>query len=142
MHDLKFTATVAALGAAIAVPPEATYLGIPVGVLLAAFAGALFGLAYTPPEKWGALVSVPAGPALKRYGFIGLRACGMLFTLTSIAVVSAWSVATAPYLPLLSWAKGIPAIPAAGLLAFAGQHLIPRALNAAGRWMDNRGKTP
>ncbi len=140
MHDVKFTATVSALVAAVAVPPEAHYLGIPVGVLLAAFAGALFGLAYTPPEKWGDLVKVPAGPAIKRYGWISLRACGMLFTLSGIAVVSAWSVATAPFLPLFAWTKGIPAIPAAGLLAFAGQHLIPRALNAMSRWIDGRGK--
>lgn len=140
MQDVKFTATLSALVAAVAVPPEAEYLGIPVSVLLAAFAGALFGLAYTPPEKWGALVKVPEGPALKRYGWISLRACGMLFTLSGIAVVSAWAVATAPYLPMLSWAKGIPAIPAAGLLGFAGQHIIPRGLGAISRWMDARGK--
>lgn len=140
MHDLKFTATLSALVAVVAVPPEVTYLGIPVGVLLAAYAGALFGLAYTPPEKWGALVKVPAGPALTRYGWISLRAMGMLFTLSGIAVVSAWAVATAPFFPLLKWAEGIPAIPAAGLLAFAGQHIIPRALSAMSRWVDNRGK--
>ena len=121
---------------------HATGIGWPAaGVLLASCAGALFGLAYTPPEKWGKLLDVPNGEPWRRYTVIFFRACGLLFTLTAIAFASGWAVAVVPYMPGLTWAQAVPAIPAAGLLSFAGQYVVPRSLAAAGRWLDNRGKT-
>ena len=62
MSDLKLTAlatAAAGVGAAAAtVQPE--ILGAPIGMLLAAHAGALFGLSRTPPEQWGSLLVIPA----------------------------------------------------------------------------------
>lgn len=134
MPDSKLTAVVtvaAALAPAVVAQPD--ILGIPPGVLLAACAGALFGLAYTPPEAWGRLLAVPAATGWPRYGWIGLRAGGLVFTLLANALACSWAVAALPHLPGMAWAKGIPGMPAAGLLAFAGQHIIPKALDWLGR---------
>lgn len=132
----------AAVGAgltATVVTQQALFLGIPAGVLLAAFAGALFGLAYTQPEAWGRLLSIPPGSRLARLGWIVLRAGGLLTTLAAIALVSGWSPSVLPHVPGFGWAKDIPQVPFAGFLAFTGQRFIPRAFSAGERWLDNRG---
>lgn len=128
---------VAGVTAAV-VQAQPMILGIPAGVLLAACAGALFGLAYTHPEAWGRLLSIPPGSRLYRIGWVILRASGLLTTLCAIALVSAWAVSVVPHVPMLTWSADVPPIPFAGLLAFAGQRVIPRALAAAERWLDRR----
>lgn len=132
--DLATGASVATL----VVQTQAEIVGIPSGVLLAACAGALFGLAYTKPEDWGRLVSIPAGTRMVRFGWVALRAFGLLFTLTTIAFVSGWAVSTMPHFPLFAWLAQVPPIPFAGLLAFSGQRIFPRALGAIERWLDRR----
>jgi hypothetical protein len=144
MTDTKFTAALGAIGALAAPAAGADdVLGIPLGVLLASCAGALFGLAYTPPEQWGRLLAIPNGSRLKRYSWVALRAGGLLFTLAAIAFVCAWLAIGIPHVPGMSWAVGIGPKPMAGILAFAGQHFVPRLLNAGARGIDSiRGKKP
>lgn len=132
---------VAAGAAAVAVQTGPMILGIPAGVLLAAFAGALFGLAYTAPDAWGRLLQIPEGSPAKRLGWIMLRAGGLCSTLCAIALAAAWSTAVLPHFPLLTFLASAPPMALAGLSAFAGQRLIPRALAAAERWFDRRAET-
>lgn len=140
MRDPQTLATaVAAAGTATLTIQGPEVLGIGVGVLMGACAGALFGLANTPPEKWGKLLKIPDGTPAKRYGWICLRAGGLVFTLAGIAFVAGWTATALPHFPLTTWTAPIPAIPLAGLLAYAGQHVFPRAISAATRWIDNRG---
>jgi len=127
---------------AVTVGTHPVFLGIPSDVLLAAFAGAMFGLAYTKPEAWGKLLDIPPGSALRRAGWLLLRSGGVAFTLSSIALASAWSVAVAPHFPMLEWTGEVPPIPLAGLLAYGGQRLIPKALDAGSRWFDRRAEKP
>lgn len=129
---------VAAGVTSVILPPHPALLGIPSDVLLAAFCGAMLGLGYTKPEAWGQLLSIPAGSRLKQIGWLLLRSGGIAFTVTTVAVVSAWSVAAAPHVPMLNWTGDIPPIPLVGLLSFGGQTLIPRALEAGARWFDRR----
>lgn len=114
-------------------------LGAQPGILLAAYAGALFGLAYTKPETWGRLLAIPAGSTLSQTGWFALRAGGLLFTLTMFAFLATWTVATAPHVPGAGWTGGLPPLPFAGLLAFGGQYLLPVALNSAGEWIKRKG---
>ncbi len=86
------TAAVATGFTATVVQTQAMILGIPAGVLLVACAGALFGLAYTKPEAWGALLAIPPGTRWRRIGWVLLRASGLLFTLAAVAFVSAWLI--------------------------------------------------
>ena len=125
---------------AVAVQTGPMILGIPAGVLLAAFAGALFGLAYTAPDAWGRLLVIPPGSPARRLGWLLLRAGGLLMTLCAIALASAWSVSVLPHFPMLTFLRDVPPIPFAGLGAFAGQRLIPRALAAGERWFDRRAE--
>jgi hypothetical protein len=127
---------------AVTLNAHPVFLGIPSDVLLAAFAGAMFGLAYTRPEAWGTLLDIPAGSTAKRAGWLLLRTGGVAFTLSSIAIASAWAIAVAPHFPLLTWTGDVPPIPLAGLLAYGGQRLIPKALEAGGRWLDRRAEKP
>jgi hypothetical protein len=63
--------------------------------------------------------------------------------MAGIAFVCGWIAVATPHVPGLAWTAGIGPKPVAGVLAFAGQHLVPRALNAGARWLDSiRGKTP
>lgn len=127
---------------AVTLNAHPVFLGIPSDVLLAAFAGAMFGLAYTRPEAWGTLLDIPPGSTAKRAGWLLLRTSGVAFTLSSIAIASAWAIAVAPHFPLLTWTGDVPPIPLAGLLAYGGQRLIPKALEAGGRWLDRRSEKP
>lgn len=143
MSDVKLAAlgaVAAAVAAASPVPPE--ILGAPLPLLLAAFAGALFALAQTPPAKWGSLLSLPTGfTGWQRYvAGIG-RGAGIMLALTSVAFVSAWTLALAPHF----WVKlkDAPLAPGAGLVAYGFQHVVPRAFAALGRRIDAwGGKTP
>lgn len=105
-----------------------TILGVPAGVLLAACAGALFGLAYTPPKLWQDLLAIPEGSAAKRATWVAVRSFSLAFTLAANAIASAWAVSAVPHVPGMGWTGGIPPVPAAGLLAFSAQHVIPHAL--------------
>lgn len=125
--------------AATVVTHQAMFLGIPAGVLLAAFAGALFGLAYTQPESWGRLLTIPPGSRWARVGWVVFRAGGLLTTVAGIALLSGWSPQVIPHVPGFGWAKEIPPVPFAGFLAFTGQRFIPRGFAAVERWLDNRG---
>lgn len=117
---------------AVAVQTGPIFLGIPAGVLLAACAGALFGLAYTKPETWAKLMAIPPGTRMSRVAWIAARACGLAFVLVSAAVASGWTVSAAPHVPGFGWTKDIPPVPFAGLLAFGAQRLIPWALAKLG----------
>lgn len=133
-------AGVAAGVTAVTVQTALIILGIPAAVLLAAFAGALFGLAYTAPDAWGRLLDIPAGTSATRLGWFLLRAGGLCVTLCAIALASAWSVSVLPYFPLLTFLRDVPEVPMAGITAFAGQRLIPHALSAGERWLDRRSE--
>lgn len=140
MSDLKFTALATAVAGAMAeaakIQPE--ILGAPIGALLAAHAGALFGLSKTPPEQWGSLLAIPGGVAPgARMAAVTRRAVGILFTLVANAFACAWVVAWLPH--FFESAKDAPLAAGAGLLAFGGQHLIPRAFKALGRRVDRWG---
>lgn len=140
MSELKFTALATAAAGVVAeiakVQPE--ILGAPVGVLLAAHAGALFGLSQTPPEKWGSLLVIPEGLSPGRRAMaVGRRALGIAFALVANAFACAWTVAWLPH--FVESAKNAPLAAGAGLLAFGGQHLIPRAFKAAGQRLDSWG---
>lgn len=142
MSDAKITAVLAAAGAIAAeaakVQPE--ILGAPVGLLLAAHAGAFFALARTPPERWGALF-VP-DPKLRggaRAWAIGLRTAGILSTVVVSGFVCAWAAAFAPH--IFTSLKNAPLAAGAGLLAFGGQTLIPKAFEALSRRLDAWGRS-
>lgn len=138
MHGAKIMAVVTGFLAfvpAAVVAPDSV-LGVPPSVLLAACAGALFGLAYTPPERWGTLLKIPEGTAWKRRAWVVLRAGGLVFTLVANAFACSWATQAVPHVPLLTFTAGIPAAALAGLLAFGSQHIIPRALQAAVRKLD------
>lgn len=127
---------VAAGVTAVTLPAHPVFLGIPSDVLLAAFAGAMLGLAYTKPEAWGKLLDIPPGSRTKRLGMLLVRALGLVFTLAGIAVASSWGVSVAPHVPAFRWTGDIPPVPFAGFLSFAGQRLIPAALSGASKWLD------
>lgn len=109
-------------------------LGIPVDVLLAACAGALFGLAYTRPETWQRIMALPDAKPWRVALFILVRALGLVFTLACNALLAGWVVAILPHLPLAAWTAKIAPQPFAGVLAFAGQFAIPRAIRAIEEW--------
>ena len=121
---------------AVAVQTGPLLLGIPAGVLLAACAGALFGLAYTKPEVWARLMAIPDGTRASRFVWVVVRASGLAFTLLGAALACGWAVSAAPHVPGFGWTGEIPPVPLAGLLAFGAQRLIPAALNAASRKLD------
>lgn len=140
MTELKFTALAAATAgvAAAAAKVQPEILGAPIGLLLAAHAGALFGLSQTPPEKWGSLLVIPKGLTASRHALaVSRRAFGIAFTLVANAFACAWAVAWLPH--FVESAKDAPLAAGAGLLAFGGQHLIPRVFKAAGQRVDSWG---
>lgn len=135
MLGAALTATAAATG----VPP--VILGAPAPLLLAAYAGALFSLAQTPPEKWGSLVTVPRTlKGWQRYLALLGRGAGIMFTVTSVAFVAAWGVALSPH--VVDKLKDAPLAPAAGILAYGFQLIVPRAFNAIGKRIDAWGGKP
>lgn len=139
MSELKYAALVV-VGAANVVPGVELVLGIPMAILLSGCAGAMFGMAYTPPEKWGKLLAAVNGPTWKRVLVMLVRAFGMLFTLTGIVFVAGWVTIAAPFMPFLNWLQPIPPAAVCGILSFAGQFWLPRLINAGNRWIDSRGK--
>lgn len=118
------------------IPADATMvLGIPVDVLLAACAGALFGLAYTKPETWERFMSpIPAKGTAKRSAWIAARVAGLAFTLACNALLAGWVVEIIPHLPMARWTANLAPQPFAGVLAFVGQFTIPRAIQAIDEW--------
>lgn len=141
MSDFNFPALIlasatAVVAAATKIQPE--LLGAPMGVLLAAHAGALFGLSQTPPEKWGKVLAIPERlTGMRRAWAVGYRAFGVLFTVTANAFLMAWVVVFMPH--IFTSLKTAPLAAAAGILAFGGQHLIPRMFKAAGDWVEGWG---
>ena len=130
---IELVAAGAAAGAMVA-PSEAAVLWIPSSVLLAACTGALLGLAYAPRSgRWQDIRSTALPSRLVKVALLAL-------TLAAVAVVSGWVVVTLPTLPRLGWTRVIPSGPLAGLLAFSGQHWLPRAINAGKAWIDRRAK--
>ena len=147
LEPVSAASAAAALGAAAvtvtAVPIEATpILGIPVDVLLAASAGALFGLAYTKPETWQRFMGLPAGTLAMRIGWTAARAAGLLFVLGCNALLAGWGVDIIPRVPGFGWTAAITAQAFAGVLAFAGQFLIPRGIRAVEDWRAPWSKAP
>ena len=141
MTDMKFAA-IAALGVVAAVPATApTVLGIPMPLLLACCAGAMFGLAYTPPEKWGRLLAIPNGPPWWRVLVMAARGGGLIFTLATIVFVMGWSAIAAPHVPGFSWTEKMPSEAIGGILSFAGQFWLPRFIDMGNRWLDGKNKT-
>lgn len=132
----KAAAAVAATAVTITAVPMAPepVLGIPVDVLLAAAAGALFGLAYTKPETWQRFMALPEGSPYARYGCAALLAIGLLFTLACNALLAGWATEVLPHLPMMKWTANVAPQPLAGILAFAGQFAIPRGIKAVEEW--------
>lgn len=126
-------------GAAVVAP---AILGVEAAVLLAACAGALFGLRYTDPDVWQRLLTPTEGPRWRRaLGFCG-RAAGLLFTVIATAYGCAWGVQILPHVELLgtspfAWMLKVPPVPMAGGFSFIGLWLIPRAMEKAElRWLS------
>lgn len=142
MRTVIDAAIVGGAATATIVTQQTMILGIPAGILLAAYAGALFGVAYTKPEAWGSLIAIPPGTRMARIGWVLLRAGGLLFTMTMFAFLASWSVASLPHVPLAGWTGQLPPQPFAGLLAWGGQYLLPIALQSAGSWIKRKGEGP
>jgi hypothetical protein len=140
MSDLKLAiATAAGAVASEMLPvPQPEILGAPLGMLLAAHAGALFALARTPPDKWGKLLEVDAGivGSARIYALLR-RSVGILFTVTATAFAAAWTAAWVPH--IFTSLKTAPLAAGAGLLAYIWQALLPRAFKALGNRLDAWG---
>lgn len=143
MSDVKLAAFGAVIATVVAITPAPpVILGAPLPLLLAAFAGALFSLAQTPPAKWGSLVALPKGLKgwTKALAIVG-RGAGIMLAVTGVAFASAWIVALSP----VFWdkLKDAPLAAGAGILAFAFQKIVPRGFDAIGKRIDAfGGKTP
>lgn len=135
---LKFAATSATAGAIAAVSQPIEMLGIPVSVLLAAMAGALFGLAYSPAGLWQRFVINDAKTRTEYAAKIAASAVALGFTLCAIALASCWIAQTIPHVPGFGWSANVPPVAFSGLVAFTGQHVLPRALALAAAWLDAR----
>jgi hypothetical protein len=140
MIDQRTTLLTAVAAAVVAeTVPVATVFGIAIGVLLAAHAGAFFGLAHTPPHRWTQLFSLPPDqPRWKRSMSLTWRVVGLLFTTSSNAFAISWAVTLAPHVPLLAWMAKMPLAAAAGFLAYGSQYLIVPAFEAGQRWIEAR----
>jgi hypothetical protein len=130
---------------ALTLQGQADVLGASPAMLLAAMAGALFGLSQKKPRVLARLQSQLAVTPAEAYGrrsvLVLVGGFGLMFVLVTNAFVSSWTAVAAPHVPLLaSLIGGVPEIPRAGLIGFGAQLLIPKALAAAGRWLDTRGK--
>jgi len=138
------TGAVAAAAVTITtVPPEhVAVLGIAADTLLAACAGALFGLAYTKPETWQRFMALPDGTLGERVLCATLRGAGLLFTLACNALLAGWCVEILPHLPSMTWTAKIAPQPFAGVLAFAGQFTIPKAIRAIDEWRAPWSRQP
>lgn len=142
MHDAKFTAVLAAAGAVAAevAPVQPEILGAPISLLLAAFAGAFFALSRTPPEKWGHFLKAKPGQTKLARGLdLARRTAGVLATVLVTGFVCAWAAAFAPH--VITSLKNAPLAAGAGLLAFGGQTLIPKAFEALSNRIDAWGRS-
>lgn len=118
--------------------PDTSVLGVPTNILLAALAGALFGLAYSPP---GTLQKVLPKKEHGRYeaaGHVSIQLIVVIFSLCANAVVASWAAQILPH--TIGLFKSVPHAPFAGALAFAAQNLIPKVFAAAGGWLEKRAK--
>lgn len=139
---LALLTAAAAAGAELLPGKPPTILGAPLGMLLAAHAGALFALARTPPNQWGSLLAIdPLAKGFERVLGIVRRALVILLSLEAAAFGCAWAVAFgAPFVVhFFPVAKDAPWPAAAGLLALGGQNLLTRFFEAAGRRIDRFG---
>ena len=86
----------------------------------------------------GSLLVIPAGLTAGQHALaVARRTIGIAFTLVANAFACAWAVAWLPH--FFSGAKDAPLAAGAGLLAYGGQFLIPRAFKAAGQRLDSWG---
>lgn len=141
MIDQRLTGVTALLTAIVAevAAPVPMVFGIPIGIVLAAHAGALFGLAHTPPQKWSRVFSLPPGQSpWRRRASLAWRIAGVLFTTSGNAFAVAAFVAVFPHLPAMGWAAKAPLGPGALVLAFGSQYLIIPAFQAGQRWIESR----
>lgn len=133
------TVKAAGMVSGVAATAPALILGIDPATLSAAVVGALLSLAYSRPETWGSTLQVPDGPPAKRYAVIAMKASSLGLSMAASAIVGAWLAQALPHFALTAATAAVPQPPFAGLLAFAGQHVIPRALNWASRFVDTKG---
>jgi len=138
--------TAAALTAAAvtvtSVPVDAPQLlGIPADVMLAACAGALFGLAHTKPETWERFMALPE-ERLARVACIIIRGAALLFTLACNALLAGWGVDILPHIPGFGWTAKIAPQPFAGVMAFAAQYAIPKGIKALEEWRPPWSRKP
>ncbi len=130
--------TLGAAGGVAAAAPVVVIFGVELGMLTAAAVGALLSLAYSRPAAVTPKKPLPESPPFKRLLVLAGRASAMAFTLTALAIVSAWTAMALPHVPGGGWAAKLPAEPFAGLLAFGGQYVLPRALALANSWVAAR----
>lgn len=136
-------AEVTAAGSAVAsvvVAAQPTVLGIGSALLLACLAGSLFGLAHTRPEAWGRLLDIPQGSPGRRFGWLLLRAGGLLFTVCAVALFVGWAVSVIPHVPGFQWLRDVPPVPLGGVFAYGGQRWIPRVLGTVDKLIERRGE--
>jgi hypothetical protein len=134
--NLKALGVVALSSAAIAAGNDPYLLGIPVLSLMAAIAGALFGLAYSPPDVLGRLLSALESDERQPWK-VAASVVGLFFVLSGNALASGWASEVVP--KLFDVLKGVPTAPLAGLLAFSAQRLIPQALKASSKLFERGG---
>ncbi len=137
MSSLYKVALVTTAATAAAVTQEQVF-GIPSSVLLASFVGAFLGLAYSPPETWARLIPDKNSRWYMAATKVSFQLFGLTFSITANGIVSGWVVVSAP--AFFKLAASVPVEPAAGLLAFAAQHLIPKVFVAAGVWLETRAR--
>jgi hypothetical protein len=149
MIDQRIAFGTAFLTAVVAeAAPVTKVFDIPIAVLLAAYAGALFGLAHTPPRRWSQLFALPANQSrVRRCLSITWRVFGLVFTTAGNATAIAAFVTLLPHLPGMGWAEKLPLAAGAFALAFGSQYVIVPALEAGQRWIEARapragGKRP
>jgi hypothetical protein len=130
LHPVSQAAAIAATAVAATVHVSAAVLGVPTDALLACYAGALFGLAYTKPESLSALLLIPEGSKWKQIIWLLVRSMGLLFMLTMNAFVAGWISLIVPH-----WVD-IPQIAVGGLAGFGWQKLMPKVFVAAGAKID------
>lgn len=128
----------AAALATAAVTPEAVILGVQTGVLLAGLAGALFGLAYSPPGTLDKLVPDKKLGHMEAAGRASVQLLILIFGLLTNAFVAAWVANLIPHMfPMF---KAVPHAPLAGILAFSAQHMIPKAFAAGEKFLNRRAE--
>ncbi len=120
----------------------AAALGLPQGDLIAAMAGAFFGLAYTKPVHWGGWFTIPdvaSKPLKALYWFrriliVAFILCATAVVCTAFAqIVHANAVDDRPSW-WADWAAGVNTKLLSMLLSAFGQWMIPRIKG----WIDTK----